>query len=95
MPHDTLRETLACVGGPLNNRRLSVPSGTQWFKLAKFGAATPRDTKVVAIENVQGITDFSTTPRCEDADAGESLIYQRKTFVTGEAGLIEVFSCSQ
>ncbi len=90
--HDQ-RETLNCVGGPLHKQRLSVPTGLRWVAFVKDQMAPPREQGVTAIESLSGIADFSTTMDWDNATKNEAeCVYVRRSFITGEAGVIHILS---
>jgi len=87
------REILTCLGGPLHKVRLSVPFGLRWFELARNQIEDPVLAGDIAIEKLTGELDSSTFTVRDKSDSTDSAsVYVRKSFVTGEAGLIEVFS---
>ena len=96
MAENLERETLLCLGGPLNTVRLSVPTGLRWFTLVSdVGNVLQVEADVTAVvdwEHVAGIVNSSTTvdwDAVHAAEHGES--YIRKSFVSGEHGLVHVF----
>ena len=89
------RETLLCLGGPLNRVRLSVPFGLKWFTLEMIDTddLNPGNC-ILQFESIAHISDFSTTSEWEGSSSQveQILAYVRTSFVTGEHGLIHVFS---
>ena len=90
------RETLVCIGGPLHAKRLSVPTGLRWFALSgdalDIEHLVDSETGVVAIENIEAVGEYGLADAMEAGEPPKSPVYVRRQFVTGESGLIHVFS---
>ncbi len=84
------REKLMCIGGPFSGRRVSIPAGLQWFALAEERAESPElDDSILFFESLPWIVLDSS-----DADLPpvDTAFYERRRFVSGEKGLVEVLS---
>ena len=86
-----------CAGGPLHGRRLSVPTGLQWFEFddanLPFREPSGDKSKVIPIEQLTQAVSASNSDPCKipPANRTTAIVYSRRSFITGEKGMIEVF----
>ena len=97
MVENNQRETLICIGGPLNTRRLSVPSELRWFTLkkneVKIADVPQTEKEVIELESIVEVADYSTSLEQNEFDDTDKLsAYVRTSFITGEKGLVHVLS---